>query len=258
MNIRCRVCDSSIDQSIFSANLLGKAVSYFECSACGYVQTQQPDWLEEAYASAINSCDTGIMRRNLANSQLVCATLHALGLTAGRVVDCAGGYCILVRLLRDRGIDAYWSDPYCKNALAVGFEYKGGSAGLATAFEALEHFVYPLDELEKLFDMAPNVLLSTELIADPAPPPEEWWYYGLDHGQHIGFFRVKTLMYIAKRYGKYLSNDGRGRHLFSDRPVSALRWKVNILIERFVPGFLTRKLKSRVWSDFELMSGSKK
>lgn len=97
------------------------------------------------------------------------------------------GYGILVRLLRDRGIDAMWSDPYCKNLLAVGFEHTAEKANLVTAFEAFEHFVEPLLEAEKLFAIAPNLLISTTLIATAASAPNEWWYHGLDHGQHISY-----------------------------------------------------------------------
>jgi Nif-specific regulatory protein len=46
----------------------------------------------------------------------------SLGSLFGTVVDCAGGYGILVRLLRDYGVNALWSDPYCENVLAKGFE----------------------------------------------------------------------------------------------------------------------------------------
>lgn len=258
MNCQCRVCGTYIDRPIFNSRLLSQIVDYFDCPACRYVQTQEPDWLDQAYSNAINSCDTGIMVRNLGNSKLVAATLNLLGLKNGTVIDCAGGYGILVRLLRDRGIDAYWSDPYCKNSLAVGFEYKGQVADLVTAFEAFEHFVDPPAELEKLFKIAPNVLLSTEIIEDPSPSPENWWYYGLDHGQHIGFFRVQTLQFLANRFNKNLCTDGRGRHLFSEKPVSSKKWKANILVERVFPGFFSRNLPSKVWSDFELMSGAKK
>ncbi|MCC5641229.1 class I SAM-dependent methyltransferase, partial [Nostoc sp. CHAB 5844] len=173
-----------------------------------------------------------------------------------RVVDCAGGYGILVRLLRDFGIDALWSDPYCKNLVAVGFEHNGEAASLVTAFEVLEHFVSPSAEIARLFEIAPNILFSTELIADPAPKVTDWWYYGANHGQHIGFFRERTLVYLARKFNKHLCTDSHGRHLFSEKPVSKFVWKKNFMIERIFPGFFSRKLKSRIWSDYQHMSSS--
>ena len=56
---------------------------------------------------------------------------------------------ILVRLLRDYGVEALWCDQYCENLLARGFEYNGECADLVTAFEVLEHFVNPLEELDR-------------------------------------------------------------------------------------------------------------
>jgi Methyltransferase domain len=249
----CRCCASKASQ-VFSGLLLEFNINYFECSVCGYVQTEYPYWLDKAYSSAINNCDTGIMLRNQANVGIVLATLNALRQMKGRVVDCAGGYGILIRLLRDRGVNALWSDPYCKNLLAVGFEHTDEKAELVTAFEAFEHFVNPVLEVEKLFEIAPNLLISTTLIATPAPAPHGWWYYGLDHGQHVGFFRVQTLQFIAKKFGKQLVSDGVGCHLFADKPISSTQWNLNVRIARRFPFLYGRKLESKVWSDFEKMS----
>jgi hypothetical protein len=255
MNVNCRVCSTSKVEKIFSASILGRSVEYFECEVCEYVQTMAPTWLDEAYSSAINSCDTGIMARNQANVGLVLASLNSLERTNARVVDCAGGYGILVRLLRDRGIDAMWSDPYCKNLLAVGFQHSNEKADLVTAFEAFEHFVDPLIEADKLFTIAPNLLISTSLISSPAPRPDQWWYYGLDHGQHIGFFRVQTLQFIAEKFNKHLVTDGVSCHLFSEKPINEFQWKMNNRLARRFPALYGRNLRSKTWSDFEKMSG---
>lgn len=253
----CRVCSSPSGDPVFSAYLLEQTVSYYECSTCGYVQTEEPTWLDRAYQTAINNCDTGIMSRNQINVGMVLATLSSIGNRNGCVVDCAGGYGILVRLLRDRGIEALWSDPYCNNLLAVGFEHGHEKANLVTAFEAFEHFVDPVGEMKKLLSIGPNLLVSTELIASPSPRPDHWWYYGLDHGQHIGFFRVKTLEFLASQFGKYLTTDGHSYHLFTQDPISAFHWRVNTLVARRLPSLFTRGLQSKVWSDFEKMSGTR-
>lgn len=252
---RCRVCSAKVYQPLFFGRIFDRVVSYYECSSCWYVQTESPDWLDRAYSSAINNCDTGIMARNQSNVGLILATLSVLDKLNGTVVDCAGGYGILVRLLRDRGVNALWSDPYCKNLLALGFEHESGGAELVTAFEAFEHFVDPLVEVEKLFSISPNLLISTSLIPTPTPKPDEWWYYGLDHGQHIGFFRLQTLQFIAQKFKKHLVSDGANYHLFTDQPISSLKWNFQIRLARRFPFLYGRKLHSKTWADFEKMSG---
>lgn len=251
----CRCCSAQVGQ-VFRASILGNLINYYDCSSCGYVQTENPYWLGKAYSSAINNCDTGIMVRNQANVGLVLATLNLLSKKRGKIIDFAGGYGILVRLLRDRGIDALWSDPYCKNLLAVGFEHTDESADLVTAFEAFEHFVDPVVEAEKMFSIAPNLLISTELIPTPAPAQDKWWYYGSDHGQHIGFFRYKTLQILAKRFNKHLVSNGQSYHLFTEKPLSGALWNFNVRIAQKLPFLYKRGLKSKVWQDFEKMSGS--
>ena len=233
-------------------------INYFECSNCGYVQTETPYWLDRAYAEVINDSDTGIMVRNLANAKIVLATLLMLGKPDGVVVDCAGGYGILVRLLRDHGINAMWSDRYCKNLVARGFEHTTETADLVTSFEAFEHFLNPAEELERMLKIAPNVLFSTEIIADPAPKHEDWWYYGKEHGQHIGFFRIRTLEKLAKERGKFFLSNGSSYHLITERPVNELLWKLTIRAKKMLPFLLRRKLKSKTWMDHEQMTTLRK
>ena len=249
----CRVCKEPIEWVGFGS-VLQREVSYFECQNCGFVQTEEPYWLEEAYKETINISDTGIVSRNLANRSLVISTLFTLGGLDKKVVDFAGGYGLLVRLLRDKGVDAWHSDPYCENLVAAGFENDRSEAYLVTAFEAFEHFVDPCAELEKMFAFAPNVLLSTNLISKPIPKFGDWWYYGAEHGQHISFYRKSTLQYLAKKHGKHLVSNGHCYHLFSDRPMGELKWLMMLRGQRFVSFAARFLLKSKTWSDYLLMS----
>jgi hypothetical protein len=253
----CRNCNSVVDE-IFTGKLIDHHVCYFECPACGYVQTETPHWLDQAYADAINDSDTGIMVRNQVNSKIVLATMLMLGKLDGTLVDYAGGYGILVRLLRDFGINALWSDQYCNNLLARGFEHSDEKADLVTAFEAFEHFVNPAEELNRLLAIAPNVLFSTELIADPAPNQDDWWYYGKEHGQHIGFFRIRTLEKLARDRGKFLVSNGTSYHLITSKPVNQAMWKLMIKINRFMPFLLRCTLAPKFWSDHNLLAGVNK
>lgn len=248
--MHCRCCFTEISSSLFSGKLLGKNVSYFDCENCGYVQTEEPTWLEEAYLLSINASDTGIMVRNLSNVSLVLATLTLMRQRKSRVVDYAGGHGFLVRLLRDLGIDAFWADLYTENLVAHGFEYTSGQgATLVTAFEVFEHFVDPCDEMAKLLSIAPNILLTTNIISTPPPKPSDWWYYGLEHGQHIGFFRLKTLKYLANKFNLYLLSDGVSTHFFSKKKYLYQTWLVLKILAKKSPKLLSIGLHSKTWSD---------
>lgn len=251
---QCRLCRFDTTMLIFQVQSRWGVLRYYECPRCEYVQTQYPSWLASAYELPINKSDTGIMARNLANEKVVISTLSLLGGLHERVVDTAAGYGILVRLLRDRGIDAYWSDAYSENLLSKGFEYQDGTAGLVTAFEAFEHFVDPLVEAQKLLSISSNILISTTLIPSPAPIPSTWWYYGLEHGQHIGFFRIKSLQYLADRLGLYLLTDHKSLHLFSRNKYSSSLWKLLMSAAKITPSIFTRGLTSKTMSDHSRLS----
>jgi hypothetical protein len=250
MNItECRLCRSEAS-FLFEGKVLDLDIKYYECKRCGYVFTEEPYWLDRAYSEVMNLTDTGIMARNLANVRKCLVTLFLLGKLDKKVVDFAGGYGILVRMLRDSGIDAYWADPYAENYLARGFEYNNNDkAYLVTAFEAFEHFVNPKEEIDRLFKIAPNILFSTNLIPKPAPEHNEWWYYGREHGQHVGLFREETLRYIAQKRNKYLVTNGTSYHLLTDRPINAKIWNLALRGSKPLAFFLKQFLDPKTWSD---------
>lgn len=248
----CRVC-SALASPAFSAALLGRPVRYFDCAHCGYFQTQYPDWLEEAYRSPINAFDTGIVRRNRLNLGRVVMTLAAFGLLHGRVVDHAGGCGLLVRLLRDAGIDARWRDKYSANLLARGFEDDGrDQVDLVSAFEVLEHMVDPLGDLGAMIQRAPVVLLSTELIRDEMRPSPTWWYLGPEHGQHIGFFRKRTLHWITSHLHCHTETYGDSVHLFSRKPIPR-RWRTCMKLRRLAPLITRARLHPLTQNDFDAL-----
>jgi hypothetical protein len=246
----CRVCRGQ-SGFVFAQDVIGHRVSYFECPACGYLQTERPYWLDAAYSSAINDVDTGILLRNRLNLGRVVMTLLAIRKLHGVVVDHAGGYGILVRLLRDAGVDARWRDKYCQNLLARGFDDDGiAGCDLLTAFEVFEHLVEPTTELDAMLSQAPVVLLSTELIPTAHTPSPDWWYIGPEHGQHVGFFRARTLTWMARRLGCHFSTDGAAVHLFSRSPVSRA-WLPLVRARRLWPLVARASLRSRTMTDFD-------
>src|SRR5689334_8705234 len=60
----CNVCESAND--LFGSGLILNKynVKFFRCSYCGFIQTEAPYWLEEAYSTPIASSDIGYVSRN--------------------------------------------------------------------------------------------------------------------------------------------------------------------------------------------------
>lgn len=251
----CRLCGT---QTLFTfrQRVLNHEVAYFDCPECGYLQTETPHWLEQAYKSAINDVDTGIMVRNRLNVGRVIMTLLAIGKLEGRVVDHAGGYGILVRMLRDAGVDARWRDKYCENLLARGFEAAEEPCDLLTAFEVFEHLEHPLVDLEQMLRMAPTVLLSTELIPDPGAASPQWWYLGPEHGQHIGFFRPLTLRKMAEKLKCHHASDGVSVHVFSRQPIPRY-WNRLLRMKQLAPWATRLWLRSKTMDDFALLRNAR-
>jgi len=201
-------------------------VLYFRCAACGFIQTESPYWLAEAYSSAIARQDVGILERNLANRELTSAVLNLLYPQARCAVDFGGGHGILVRMMRDKGFDFRWYDPHATNHYARGFEHpEGDPCDLLTAFEVLEHVTDPVADLGKMMSLCENLLVSTVLVPHPAPRVADWWYYMPSTGQHISFYTLDSLHLLARRFGRHLLSRG-AYHLFTARPKSKLLFRL--------------------------------
>ena len=52
---KCKICDSNSHYFATAKVLQKYNVDYFQCSNCGFVQTEEPYWLDEAYSEAIRS-----------------------------------------------------------------------------------------------------------------------------------------------------------------------------------------------------------
>ncbi len=248
--MKCKICQS---QSIkkFEAVILKKyEVKYYLCSHCGFLQTEEPYWLEEAYTETINLSDTGIMHRNIRLSKISSVLIYFLFNKTAKYVDFAGGYGIFTRLMRDIGFDFYWHDPYTANLFARGFEsHEQKYISLVTAFEAFEHFVEPLNEIRKMLDISNNIFFTTQLLPNPIPEPKQWWYYGLEHGQHISFYSLKTLKYIAQKYGVNLYSFS-GLHLLSEKKRNPLIYKALIIGSLFgLFPYIKANMKSKMFAD---------
>lgn len=235
----CRLCGGRA-VSAFSLRILDKyPVSYFRCGHCGSLQTEPPYWLDEAYSAAsdkearddrknLADLDTGAASRSIRNLALVMVVCRLMG--AKNVLDLGGGDGLLCRLLRDRSINAYVSDPFAEPTYAQGFtEPHFDAPDLLTAFEVFEHLPNPADDLARILAKgAPVVLASTDLYNGQGP---EWWYLTPQTGQHVFFYTYNALAEFAQKhdYDFFLP---AGFTLFVKK--GALRWRTLSAMHRLL------------------------
>jgi len=235
--VNCSACCRDGLDMFGTATVLNKhVVTYYRCSLCGFIQTEKPYWLEEAYATAITNTDIGLVRRNVSMSRVCEAVILLMFDANGAFLDYGGGYGMLTRMMRDRGFDFFRFDAWAPNLFAADFEcVKGRRYELVTAFEVFEHLAEPRSELEAMLTYSRNVLFSTRLIPDRAPPIAQWWYYSPEHGQHVSFYSRKALEAIAGDFGLYFQSDGRSVHLFSERKIGTALFAAASVVSRVAP-----------------------
>jgi len=256
---QCKVCDSVL-RPFGTGRVLGRHdVRYYRCENCGFVQTEPPYWLDEAYETALIRADVGAAQRNIELAALTQAVIQQFFRADERFLDYGGGYGLFVRLMRDRGFDFRWHDRYAPNLLSRGFEAAAASDGfeLVTAFEVLEHLVDPVPEIAEMLRRGDSVLCTTQILPASSPKPGEWWYYALSGGQHVSIFTLDALHRLAARFGRRLISDGVSVHLMTSQRVAeslfrrVVRGRVRGVLNRL------RRRKSLLPSDFYAVSGDR-
>ncbi len=217
-------------------------VKYYRCLETGFIQTEEPYWLNEAYSSAITKLDIGLASRNELLRDMVIPVINKYYNTAGKFLDYAGGYGLFTRLMRDKGYNFYHTDVYCQNLFAEYFDLTDlpdfTKFELLTAFEVFEHLPNPLVELEKISAYSDNILFSTVLQPkQPLNSFNDWWYFIPETGQHVALYTEKSLAYLANKFGYNFYTDGMGVHLFTKKQLRS-----NPFLNRKDP-LLIRKMK---------------
>lgn len=248
----CRICQNTTNIVIEKMILYKHRVHYFQCDSCGFLQTQSPHWLEEAYAEPMDRMDTGLLLRNISLSNICSVFIYFFMNPKKNFLDYAGGYGIFVRLMRDIGFDFYWEDPHTTNLLARGFEYHNNQPiELITAIECFEHFADPMTTIAELFNMSDTIFFTTELIPTNSSSILEMWpYLGPEHGQHVSFYSKKTLEHIATQFGCQFYTNNRNMHVLTRKDLKWFSFKMLYLLIKIKGStYVKRQMKSKTQDD---------
>ncbi|WP_223910739.1 class I SAM-dependent methyltransferase [Geobacter sp. AOG1] len=241
---------------------MGKYEGHFlRCLSCGFLFADNPIWLDEANSTAINVTDLGLVGRNIWFANIARSVVFYLFDSNGKFLDYGGGTGLFTRLMRDAGYDWYWYDKFCLNIFAEGFSADMGSGlryELLTAAELFEHLVDPVQTLSELNNLSENILFTTQLLPENPPRLDAWWYYGLEHGQHVSFFSRKSLQILAESSGLIMKSNGNNLHLFCRKNMPNLLFK--FVTNPFLCGItaLLHRRSSLLSSDYEIMRNSKR
>lgn len=246
MRLQCKICENDVKAYAQAIILKKHKIQYYKCPHCGFIQTQSPFWLDEAYASPISDLDIGPVNRAFGTSFIVKTLILVLFDHRSRYMDYGAGYGVFVRRMRDLGFNFFHYDKYCRNLFSKGFEADFSSDDkyeLITAFEVFEHLTDPYEEIRYMAQFSDNIFFSTYLVPENNPQPNDWWYFATDHGQHISFYTSKSLQVMAARLGYHYCHDGDFQHLFSKKKVP--QWKFRLLLRpktSFLIGYVLGKL----------------
>jgi hypothetical protein len=259
VNETCKVCDST-SQPFGTARVLGRHdVRYYRCQSCGFVQTEHPYWLDEAYGTALIAADVGVAQRNIELAAVTQSVIQQFFRADQRFLDYGGGYGLFVRLMRDRGFDFRWHDRYAQNLLSRGFDAAADADGfeLVSAFEVLEHLVDPVPQVADMLRRGDSLLFTTRVLPPSNPKPDEWWYYAVSGGQHVSLFTLEALRRLAARFGRRLVTDGVSIHLITRQEVS--EWLFRLVIRSPMVGLLNRvrRRQSLMAADFHQLTGER-
>jgi hypothetical protein len=224
--MNCHICNQNTTL-IYQTKVLNKYdVSYFKCSSCNFIQTEHPYWLKEAYENVITSLDIGLVSRNLYLLENIPPVIDSCFPKAKTMLDYGGGYGMFVRMMRDKGYQFFRQDIYCDNLFSKHFdisENKDTKIDIVTAFEVFEHLEHPLAEIEKMLSYAENIIFSTALTPRDIEEFKNWWYITPQTGQHISFYSVESLEFIAKKYNLHFYTNGHNLHFFSKNKIDSNR-----------------------------------
>jgi hypothetical protein len=225
----CTVCNEQANEVFSYKTLNDHQVILAKCRNCGFLFVPDSEWVEGSFDSELNRFDLGSVDRSIIVADFVESISRSSKSKSLSFLDWGGGYGLLTRLCRDRGIDMVNFDPYVRPIFSGPAQVDELiKREVLVASEVFLHLVDPLRELRNLLNFADYVLVTA--VVPPQNVSTDWWYLMPDTGQHISFFPVTTLKELARRSGTFVYTDRRFFHLFSKqrlplRQAAIVKWR---------------------------------
>lgn len=239
----CAICEG-VCNFLFVMKVRGEMdANVFECSECRFTFVKDPTWLDSSFSDQLNALDIGSVDRCLVFADFLEVFIKLIGNKSGRFLDWGGGYGLLTRLMRDRGLDFWNYDPYVQ-PLFVGpaIATENEIFDLVTMSEVALHITNPVAVFEKILETTDCILFSA--VVAPNRIPVDWWYLMPDTGQHVAIYHNETLKALANQLGVNLTSDGRLFHVLHRKklsPSARLLVKSRVLI--FTAAWLMNTLR---------------
>lgn len=217
--MNCLVCRCEC-KSLFEFRVRGQFdAELFECKKCRFTFVSNPSWLESSFNRELNELDLGTIDRCLIFADFTEALITSIGKASGRFLDWGGGYGILTRIMRDRGLDFENYDPFV-NALFVGPAVGDNDKkyDLITMSEVALHITNPVEVLAKILRNCDYLLISA--VIAPSSIPQDWWYLMPDTGQHVAIYHPESIRELARQLRVNVMSDGKFFHLFYKKDIS--------------------------------------
>jgi hypothetical protein len=217
----CRLCGAGT-RFRFPVDLAhGLRGNYFECTACGLLQSDHldaPGALAAAYGTPTADLDSGAAWRQFCVARHLSRLVRRAPVRQSstlKMLDHGSGSGFLPAYFAARfGWEAVGYDPHATPFFAPARCVRDWDAvramapfDLAVASEVLEHLPDPATELDRLaavMNAERSILFVTTGLYDPRRCGRDWPYLAPEGGQHCSFYSRRALRVVADRLGATL------------------------------------------------------
>jgi len=206
--MNCPICSSKSEIYGKGVVLNKYEISYFRCSRCGFINTEKPYWLDEAYGRVVSDNQKFRAQQNV---PIVISYIKEQLDPKGFYLDygCARN-AYFVEIMRKYCFKFVGYDKYEK----VLDQYKGKLSRqfeMITSWEVFEHLPNPKEVVSEMLQYTNVIMIGTQRVQLNNPPKLNWNYFSRPSGRHISFYTMESFGILGKEFGlKVEKKDTKG------------------------------------------------